>query len=152
MKFIILIGVCICFVVTGHINKNNNQTKSMEVDNKIIIINLKQTKPNESGIILYQQYCLACHQADGSGVPGMYPPLKKNELVGGDKSTLIKTVLNGLTGEIIVNGKRFNQTMPPQNNLSDPQIAGILTYIRSHFGNMASSVISNDIANLRLKK
>lgn len=84
--------------------------------------------------------CQACHQADGSGVPGNYPPLAASPWVAGDPVTLAHIVLHGVQGEWISKGATFNQAMPGWSHLSDDQIAAVLTYVRGSFGNDAGAV------------
>lgn len=104
--------------------------------------------PSE-GEALYVQHCGSCHQRDGSGVPGMYPPLKGTETVKGDKVKLIRIVLEGMEGPIEVKGQRYDQAMPAQAQLSNEEIAGILTYIREELGNGASEVAAKEVENER---
>lgn len=94
---------------------------------------------------LYVQNCLACHNPEGTGAVGLYPPLAKSNWVTGDKSRLIRTMLLGLSGPIEVNGESYNQEMPAYSHLSDQQIAEILTYIRNSFGNKADAVIEGEV-------
>lgn len=76
--------------------------------------------------------CAACHQSNGQGLPNTFPPLVTSDWVQGDKPRLIKTVLDGLTGPIKVNGEEYNGTMMPfRDNLDDQTIADILTYLRN---------------------
>jgi mono/diheme cytochrome c family protein len=103
----------------------------------------------ESGSQLYAKYCLTCHQSDGKGVRGMFPPLAGNEKITGDPSEIIKIVLFGLEGPITVNEREYNMVMPPQNYLSDKQIADILTYVRSAWENKASPVSPGEVRKLR---
>jgi mono/diheme cytochrome c family protein len=105
----------------------------------------------ERGKKVYENTCLACHQANGSGVPGMNPPLKKSKWVVGDKKTLINIVLKGLDKEIEVNGETYSNTMPAVVNLNDQEIADALTYVRNSFGNKASQVKEADVKKLREK-
>jgi mono/diheme cytochrome c family protein len=104
---------------------------------------------NDPGAALYQKYCLSCHQKDGSGVPNTFPPLKNSNWVNGDPNRLIKIVLHGLQGEIEVNDEVYSQIMPNQSNLSDEQIADILSYIRKNFGNNAKTVKPDEIKLIR---
>ena len=99
------------------------------------------------GKLVYETVCLACHQSDGGGVPRMNPPLIKTTYVLGDKSRLIKIVLNGLQGgELEVSGENYENPMPAQkDNLTDLQIADVLTYVRNHFGNKAGAVTPAEI-------
>ena len=115
---------------------------------------LTQTIPQEilqRGEEVYNKHCLACHQTDGSGNPGMYPPLDNTETVNGDKEKLISIVLNGLTGEIEVKGEIYNQIMVPHNFLSDQQIADLLTYVRNSFGNSSAMITEKEVARVREK-
>lgn len=109
----------------------------------------EMTAKMETGKTVYNSYCIACHQQDGSGVPGAFPPLKETEWVNGDKETLISIVLNGLQGPIEVNGEQYNNIMTPHNFLSDDEIAAVLTYVRNSFGNSASEVSAEEVADLR---
>lgn len=111
----------------------------------------KPAKPqaHEEGKIIFTKYCLACHQHDGSGVPGMYPPLNNTDWVMGDKNKLIGVILHGLEGEITVNGQVYKTAMPPHQYLTDQQVADVLTYIRSSFGNQAEPVLPAEVAFVR---
>jgi mono/diheme cytochrome c family protein len=105
----------------------------------------------ERGKKVYENTCLACHQVNGSGVPGMNPPLKKTKWVLGDKKTLIGIILNGLDKEIEVNDETYSNTMPSLAMLSDKEIADVLTYVRNNFGNKASQITEADVKKLREK-
>ena len=99
---------------------------------------------------MYEQYCLTCHQADGSGVPKMNPPLIKTSYVSGDKKKLIQWVLRGSVENVPIDGKTYSNNMPSQANLKDEEIADILTYIRNNFGNKASAITATDVKNVRV--
>jgi mono/diheme cytochrome c family protein len=103
------------------------------------------------GKTVYLQNCLTCHQADGGGVPNMNPPLIKTDYVLGDKTRLIKIVLNGFNDRVEIEGEMYNNVMPSLNHLTDKQIADVLTYVRSNFGNKASAVSSAEVKKLRGK-
>ncbi len=104
---------------------------------------------NHPGKKVYDSVCLACHMADGSGVPGMHPPLIQTDWVNGDKERLIEITLNGMSGKIEVNGETYNSIMPPHSHLSDKQIADVLTYIRQSFGNNASEITVPEVQKVR---
>ena len=103
------------------------------------------------GKTVYNQFCLACHQADGSGVPALNPPLIKTKWVLGDKKELIKIVLNGMNEEIEVDGESFQNAMPAHSFLTDKQVADVLTYVRNDFGNKASAVTVAEVKTVRAK-
>lgn len=97
------------------------------------------------GQSLYFTHCAACHRPDGAGAPDLYPPLADTDWVTGDKSRLIQLTLKGLSEPIVVKGKRYEQEMPGFANLSDEDLAAILSYIRKSFGNDASGVIPAEV-------
>lgn len=101
------------------------------------------------GKVIYMQFCLACHMENGEGVPGMYPPLVQTEYVLGDKARLIKTVLHGMEGPIEVKGEPYNNVMAKLDYLQDQQIADVLSYVRTNFGNQAVEVTSSDVRAVR---
>jgi len=88
---------------------------------------------------IYVTTCFACHQSEGQGIPGAFPPLAKSDYLNADSKRAIKTILHGLSGEITVNGKKFNSVMPAQN-LSDDEIANVMTYIYNNWGNNKTEV------------
>jgi mono/diheme cytochrome c family protein len=106
----------------------------------------------EKGKGVYETYCLACHQADGSGVPDLNPPLIKTKWTMGDKKTLINVLLKGLDEEIDVNGETFANVMPAMSHLSDDEIADVLTFVRNNFENKASAITSNEVKAQRAAK
>ena len=98
---------------------------------------------------LYAGNCAACHQADGAGLPGAFPPLAGSGWATEDVETPIRVLLCGLTGEIEVEGATFNGVMPPLGHLTDQQIAMVLTHVRTSFGNDASAVEPAQVAAVR---
>ncbi|MEO5977977.1 MAG: c-type cytochrome [Chryseolinea sp.] len=98
---------------------------------------------------IFNIYCVACHQKDGKGASGRFPPLANTDWVTGDKKRLIGILLNGIEGTIIVNGETFINAMPQHSFLKDDELATVLTYVRSNFGNNASSILPDEVAKLR---
>lgn len=98
---------------------------------------------------LYNTYCGTCHQADGKGAVGRFPPLTDPTWISSDRLSLIGLILNGLQGEIEVNGELYNGVMPPHNFLKDEEIATILTFIRQNFGHNADSITSEEVKAYR---
>ena len=105
----------------------------------------------ERGQKVYEATCLPCHQAKGSGVPGMNPPLIKTTYVLGGKDTLINIVLNGLEEDVIIGGQTYGNPMPAQAQLKNDEIADVLTYVRNSFGNKAPAVTVEEVNKLRAK-
>jgi len=94
--------------------------------------------------------CAGCHQPNGEGLPGQFPPLAGSEYVTGDDPSLpIKIILAGLAGPITVKGSEYNGAMLPFSALDDRTIAGVVTYIRGTWGNEASAVTAEDVAVVR---
>ena len=97
--------------------------------------------------------CFTCHQPNGQGLAGQFPPLAGSDWVLGDKNRLIKISMYGLMGEIEVNGIKYNNVMAPPGippgSLTDEQIANVLTYIRNDWGNSASAVSVDEVATVR---
>ncbi|WP_162341141.1 c-type cytochrome [Cyclobacterium salsum] len=107
----------------------------------------------ETGAQTYNIYCATCHQTNGKGDGTRFPPLSETEWVtanrGPNRKRLISLLLNGLEGQVEVNGVAYNGIMPAHSFLSDAEVAGVLTYIRKSFGNNASSISAAEVAQVR---
>ncbi len=99
---------------------------------------------------VYENACMACHQSSGTGIAGAFPPLAASDFLNADKSRAIQTVLAGRTGEIVVNGVKYNSVMPAQQ-LNDEDVANVLTYVYGSWGNSAKVVSSGDVKTERAK-
>jgi nitrite reductase (NO-forming) len=98
----------------------------------------------EKGKRVFAQTCIACHQAEGQGLPGVFPPLAKSDFLMADKTRAITALIKGLSGPIEVNGQKFNGVMPPVV-LNDEQIAHVLTYVRNTWGNTGDAVTVDEV-------
>jgi len=109
--------------------------------------------PKVIGKRLYTQNCVVCHQSTGLGVAGQFPPLVGSEWVNSDgkhgDNHLVMLMLNGLQGPMQVMGASYNNAMPQWKQLSDDQIAAILTYIRSDWGNKGDAIDPAFVATIR---
>jgi mono/diheme cytochrome c family protein len=106
--------------------------------------------PIAEGKRIFGANCQACHQSDGKGVAGAFPPIVGSEWVTGDEKTLVRILLNGLGGNVTVAGKPYNGAMPAwKDALSDDDIANVLTYIRQWSPNAAPAVVAATVADLR---
>jgi len=103
----------------------------------------------KAGEMVYNNYCLPCHMANGLGAPGMNPPLAGTQYVLGDKQRLIKIILQGLNEPIEIKGEIYQNVMASHAFLSDRQIADVLTFVRQSFGNDASAVTQEEVQELR---
>ena len=104
----------------------------------------------DRGAKVYRNQCAQCHQADGNGVLGVYPPLVASDWVTGHPQVVSRILINGLNGPILVKGSSYNGNMPAFGPsglaLSDRDIAGVITYIRQEWGNSATEVTEATIA------
>jgi len=105
--------------------------------------------PNQSlsesikrGKEVYGLYCQNCHMEDGKGTPDINPPLAKADYMKKPAKTLIDIILNGQSGDVVVNGKKYNTIMPAQGYLTDEQIADVLNYARNSWGNKITGTIT----------
>ena len=109
--------------------------------------------PKVVGKRIYSQNCVVCHQADGKGVAGQFPPLSGSEWVNSDakhgQNHLVLLMLQGHQGPMTVMGGNYNNAMPQWKQLSDDQIAAVLTYIRSDWGNNAPAIEPAFVAGIR---
>jgi len=112
------------------------------------VTNLTKEIRMERGKKVYMTSCFACHMATGEGMPNIFPPLAKSDFLNADKDRAIKAVLNGLSGPIVVNGKPYNNMMPPQE-VSDDQAADVLTYVMNTWGNDHGEVKAADVKRVR---
>src|SRR5690606_6043746 len=101
------------------------------------------------GAKIYNSYCASCHQTDGKGATGRFPPIAATEWVTGDKNRLIDIILNGLEGSIEVNGEIYDNVMPSHSFMSNEQIAVVLTYIRQNFDNVAGPITPQEVEEVR---
>jgi nitrite reductase (NO-forming) len=114
------------------------------------IASLSKEIQMEKGKSVFMQTCFVCHQLNGEGLPGQIPPLAKSDFFAKmSNDEAIRNVLVGRTGEVMVNGKKYNGTMTPLNYLSDDQIANVLTYVRNSFGNSGDAVKADEVRRVR---
>ena len=102
----------------------------------------------ERGKKVFLSACFACHQPDGKGLPGIFPPLAGSDFLKADRERAMRIVLKGLSGPITVNGKPFNNLMPPQD-FTNEQLADALTYVMNSWGNDFGSVSTAEVKHVR---
>jgi nitrite reductase (NO-forming) len=103
----------------------------------------------KAGGALYNGACSVCHQANGQGLEGVFPPLAKSNFLAADKDRAMAVVLNGLTGPVAVNGKAYNSVMPPMSQLADDEVANILTFAGNSWGNNMGAFSTEQVAKVR---
>lgn len=153
---LVLLGLMCCAVFFGSIYLAHY---SLRFDPLVYSEHANREKPGavkvaaltraQMGKRVFDTTCIACHQANGLGVPGQYPPLAGSEWVTGSEERVIRIVLHGLNGPIKVEGKDFNNVMAPLGSLKDDQIANVISYVRATWGNSASEVQPETVAKVR---
>lgn len=105
----------------------------------------------ERGKNVFATNCVACHQAEGQGIPAAFPPLAKSDFLNADVNRAIGAVVHGLSGEIEVNGSKFNSVMPALA-LDDEDVANVLTYVLNSWENKGGEVKPEEVATIRAAK
>ncbi len=122
------------YLITTFSTQTNTQTPANDPEQSI-----------KRGEVLYGAHCVSCHQSNGTGVPGVYPPLAKSDYLMADSKRAIRIVLHGLTDEIVVNGETYDEEMPAQSHLTDEQAADVLNYIRNSWGNKGNIITPEQV-------
>ena len=103
------------------------------------------------GKSIYSTTCYACHQPAGEGLANAFPPLANSDYLNADVDRAIDIVIHGKTGEMVVNGKTYNSVMTAQT-LTDDEIANVLTYVYSTWGNSKKDVTKEMVTKVRNAK
>lgn len=114
------------------------------------VVNKSVPEQIKAGKELFGRTCFACHQSEGQGVPNAFPPLAKSDYLNANTDRAISAVLHGLSGEIKVNGKKYNNVMTSQN-LTDEEVADVLTYVYNSWGNNKTVVSPALVKTVRSK-
>ncbi|EAQ96591.1 c-type cytochrome [Congregibacter litoralis] len=109
------------------------------------------TMDQVDGAQVFAANCVACHQADGKGLAGVFPPLVDSRWVLGSRERLVQIMLYGIQGPIQVQGAVYNGVMPAFSRLSDAELASVTSHIRSTWGNDASPLTPDEIAKGRAR-
>ena len=130
-------------------NDHTNSSPSETEDTVAKVPALVEDLSSHPGYALYMKHCLPCHQADGNGVPGMYPTLQNTKWVNGDNETLISIVVHGMNEEIEVDGEPFKLPMAALPHLNDQEVADVLNFVRKKFGSSELTISAGDVAIVR---
>ncbi|MCJ0824684.1 copper-containing nitrite reductase [Luteimonas sp. 50] len=103
----------------------------------------------KAGEALFAGTCSTCHQANGEGMPGVFPPLAKSDFIAADPKRVATIITHGLQGPVTVNGKDYNSVMPPMAQLTDDEVANISTYVLNSWGNPGGHVTKEEAAEIR---
>jgi nitrite reductase (NO-forming) len=104
-----------------------------------------------AGRELFAGTCSVCHQPNGAGLAGVFPPLAQSDFLHADRQRAIGIPLHGLTGKVTVNGKDYDSVMPPMNQLNDDEIANILTYVLNSWDNKGGHIDASEVKAERAK-
>ena len=116
------------------------------------IANITKEIQIERGKKVFLSTCFACHMQEGQGLPGVFPPLAGSDFLKADRERAIRIVTKGLSGPITVNGKPYNNLMPPQDQLTNDQAADALTYVMNSWGNNFGTVSADEVKAVRNQK
>ncbi|MDR3387298.1 MAG: copper-containing nitrite reductase [Rudaea sp.] len=111
--------------------------------------NLTKDDQIKAGQQLFTGTCSVCHQVNGEGLPGVFPPLAKSRIIAADPKRPIQILLHGLTGKVVVNGKDYNSVMPPMSQLNDDEMANIITFVLNSWGNPGGRITTEEVAKAR---
>ncbi len=104
-----------------------------------------------AGKSLFNGTCSVCHQSNGAGLPGVFPPLAKSDYLNADPKRAAGLVLHGMSGKVNVNGKEYNSVMPPMNQLNDDEVANIMTYVLNSWDNKGGKITSDEVKAMRVR-
>ncbi len=106
--------------------------------------------PVAAGQAVFEKHCVACHQGNGLGIAGAFPPVIGSEWVTGEAEVLVRILLHGMQGPVMVAGAPYNGAMPAWRDvLQDPELAALATYLRQWDSNDASPVDAATVSALR---
>lgn len=139
---IALLATTVIFITSCGSSENKDEPPPFTADGAAVA-------KTASGEDIYKRTCASCHMAGGDGIANVYPPLAKSDYIA-DKERAITQIIKGSSGEIIVNGKKYNNTMPPQQ-LNDEEIAAVLTYVYCNMDNTACTITAEEVKAVRAK-
>ena len=151
LTFVLVASACVLYTpsVAGAQSKTVAKKAAVKTPAKPAASAAAASKQLPDGKQVYSTTCAACHQATGEGVAGVFPPLAGSEWVTGD-AKVVRILLHGVTGPIEVAGETFNSMMPPWGGtLKDADIAAVITYMRSTWGNKGTPITAAKVASIR---
>lgn len=154
--FVFVFG-CLIFVCSIQLAHSTNQFQLHPPTDVVELTDeekeaLRIERKLESGEKIFALRCASCHQANGLGIPGQYPPLDGSKWATSDPALISYIILNGLKGEIVVKGEVYgtsaavNMAAVP---ISDREIANVTTYVRQAWGNNSTEISTDEVAQFR---
>lgn len=150
-KLIIFIAIAGIFLFTGNIYAapTQNAATSPESETGYTTPNNGNTSANKKGAEIYYRECMACHQVNGAGLPGTFPPLKGSDfLKSATKARLIEQVMNGSKEHLTVNGITYNSTMPPRIDNAQDAVA-VVNFVLNSWGNHYGNATLQDAKKVK---
>lgn len=155
---LIVLGVILFYLADMHLMANRGEFNPVVYEPYETVEEIEGQWPvdpavesRKQGKRVYETVCAACHQGSGLGVAGQFPPLAGSDWVlaeGPDR--IARLVLFGIQGPITVNGQNYNNAMPPWGPmLKDAEVAAVVNFIRSEWGNKASAITPETVAKIR---
>lgn len=121
--------------------------QSLDAANIVVTAKTKEEQIR-FGQRVYEANCLACHQANGEGIPSAFPPLAKSDYLNANPLLGVDAIIKGLAGPIKVNGTTFDGVMPAMR-LNDQDIANVITFVLNNWGNNGGQISAEEVANRR---
>jgi len=128
MRYVLTCIALLAISIIACASKENNQNQDLK-------------KSMERGSVIYKDFCIVCHGANGEGVENTFPPLAQSDYLMTKRTESIKAIKFGQKGEIIVNGKTYNNAMAPLG-LYDDEIADVMNYINNSWGNKNTEIVT----------
>lgn len=136
MLFVVTLGAC-----------NSSSEKKSEYaasqNNRVQIDPDPLQESMERGSLIYQDFCMSCHMADGKGVPQSFPPLAGSDYLLNNRIKSIRAIKYGQSGEIVVNGETYNNVMSSLG-LEDDEVADVMNYILNSWGNSQKEIVTEE--------
>ena len=150
VSLIVAFSGLLIFIAASCGNLSHNKSKNNKTDNTVA--NEGSITSSSNGLQIYQQKCVACHQLNGTGIAGTFPPLKGSDFLKNvTKKRLIEQVMKGSNGGITVNGVKYSTSMPPQVDNAQDAVA-VVNYILNAWGNNYGKATLRDAQGVKPKK
>ena len=154
--FVFVFG-CLIFVCSIQLAHTTNdfalhppeETEELTPDEKET---LRKERKISSGEKVFAARCASCHQTNGLGIAGQYPPLAGSGWVTSDPGIITNIILKGLKGEIVVKGETYGKTAAINMaavDIDDSEIANVVSYVRQAWGNKAEEIFEDEVASIR---
>lgn len=160
--FILLVVASMSMILMSACEQKNQAEPSAAADNKVepaVAVHAAEAASVSledrlaDGKKVYTKVCAACHQADGQGLKGTFPPLAASDRLAKEGGMFaVNNALNGLSGPITVNGVEYNSVMPPVSYLSDTDIADVVTFVLNSWDNPGGEISADQVAAARSGK